>query len=155
MMKNKLEQARLSLRNQICKGLELIRRIWGIQFIRFLFTGGINTLFGYTIYTLLILIHLHFSIASLCSAILGILFNFFTTGRIVFSNKDNKLIFKFFGVYGILYLVNVFLLSLFNYIHMDMVLAGGILLLPIALLSYFLNKLLVFSERSAKSSHGE
>lgn len=148
-MKNNQEKNRFSLRVLTNNVIEFIKKIWGIQFIRFLFTGGINTLFGYTIYTLLILIHLHFSIASLCSTILGILFNFFTMGRIVFTNKENKLIFKFFGVYGISYLVNVFLLSIFNHYHVDMVLAGGILLLPIALLSYFLNKLLVFNKRAA------
>ena len=89
---------------------------------------------------------IHFSIASLVSTIIGVLFNFFTTGRIVFKNSDFKLILKFIGVYGITYLVNLLFLSIFNRYHVDLVLAGAILLIPMALLSYFLNNALVFKK---------
>jgi putative flippase GtrA len=132
------------------KILGFTRRFWEIQFLRFLVTGGINSLFGYSIYSLFILMHVHYSIASLGSTILGVIFNFFTTGRIVFKNSNIKLVFRFVGVYGISYIVNLLFLSIFNHFQVNMVLAGAILLLPIALLSYFLNKKLVFKVKDPK-----
>ena len=122
----------------------LVKKFWSIQFFRFLLVGGINTLFGYLIFSVLILLKLHFSIASLLGTILGVIFNYFTTGRIVFNHRDTRLIVKFFGVYGITYLVNLFFLNIFDKLHMNMLLAGAILIFPIALLSYFLNKKFVF-----------
>lgn len=124
---------------------EFIRKMWEIRFIRFLFTGGINTLFGYAIYSLFILFHLHYSLASLASWIIGVLFNYLTTGRIVFKINNIKVFFKFIGVYVITYIVNLLLLSILNYFDVNMVLAGAIILFPVAILSFFLNKKLVFT----------
>lgn len=86
-----------------------------IRFIKFLGVGVINTLFGYGIFALFLFLGLHFSLASLIGTILAVIFNFFTTGRIVFNNKNNLLIWKFILVYAILYLINLFLLSIINY----------------------------------------
>ena len=126
------------------KIVSLVKRVWAIRFARFLFVGGINTLFGYLVYSAFILLNVHYALASFMSTIIGIVFNFFTTGNIVFRNKNPKLIVRFFGVYGITYLINLGFLKIFESIHMNMVLAGAILLLPMAVISYFLNRALVF-----------
>lgn len=122
----------------------LVKRVWSIRFARFLVVGGINTLFGYLVYSAFILLNIHYALASFMSTVIGIVFNFFTTGNIVFRNKNPKLILRFFGVYGITYLINLGFLKIFDSMHMNMVLAGAIVLLPMAVISYFLNRALVF-----------
>lgn len=118
------------------------------KFIRFLIVGGINTLFGYSVFALFIFLNFHYSIATLISVILGILFNFKTTGKLVFENNENTLIFKFIGVYIGIYFVNVIGLKMFNILKVDMYLAGVLLILPTAIISFILNKKYVFKQKS-------
>ncbi|MFA5793885.1 MAG: GtrA family protein [Candidatus Brocadiia bacterium] len=117
------------------------------QFIRFLIVGGVNTVFGYSIYALFIYIGLHYTIAALASTILGVLFNFKTTGIFVFKSNRNSLLFKFIGVYAVIYLLNIACLKIFNMLEVNMYLAGAILILPLAVLSFILNKKYVFKEQ--------
>jgi putative flippase GtrA len=146
------QPAKPSLKSRL---YEFIKRVWSIRFVRFLVIGAINTLFSYLVYALLILLNVHYSIASLVSTILGIIFNFFTTGRIVFNNKENKLILKFFMVYLVTYLVNLLCLRGLELLHMDMLIAGAITTLPIALLSYLLNSIFVFKKFQLPGRHQE
>lgn len=127
------------------KLINLIKRLWAMRLVRFFVIGVVNTLFSYIIFSLLSLIGLHYSLAKLISTVLGIIFNFFTTGRIVFNNHDNRLVFRFFFVYGITYLVDL----LFLYLMVDkgglnQMIAEAIATVPVALLSYLLNSLLTF-----------
>lgn len=115
------------------------------RFIKFLFVGGLNTAFGYGIFALFIWVGMHYSVASFFSTVLGIIFNFFTTGRLVFANSDNSLIFRFLVVYGLNWLINVtliWLITLLGYTNMYVI--GMVLLLPCAVVSYVLMKLFVF-----------
>lgn len=121
-----------------------------IQFIKFLFVGCLNTAFGYLMYSLFLFIGFHYALASLLGTILGIFFNFKTTGGLVFKNKNNFLIFKFFAVYSIVYTVNVTSLKIFDYFNINLYLAGFILLFPLALLSFILMKRFVFGEKNAQ-----
>jgi putative flippase GtrA len=119
------------------------------KFIRFLFVGILNTLFGYSIYVLFLYCNLSFSIAALLSTIIGVLFNFKTTGRYVFRSDDNKLIFRFITVYALLYLFNVTGIKLLNTVKVSYVLAGALMLIPMAILSFLLNKKFVFKHDQA------
>ena len=76
--------------------------------------------------------------------ILGILFNFKTTGVIVFNSRDNSLIFKFFGVYGVVYVLNVLGLYLFSLAGVGAYISGALLILPMACVAFVLNKKFVF-----------
>ena len=116
--------------------IELIRRLWAIPFLRFLVVGGINTLFSYAVYALLILLGLHYVLAALIATICGILFNFKTTGTLVFKNKDNRLILRFFAVYSFTYLINIGLLKLFDIAGVGSLVAGAIIVLPLAIVSF-------------------
>jgi putative flippase GtrA len=122
----------------------LVKRVWAVRFLRFLIIGGVNAAFGYSIFALFILLGLHYVFASLLGQICGILFNFKTTGEIVFKNRNNRLLFKFIGVYFITYLVNIGLLKLFAVIGVSSLAAGAIIIIPVALLSYYLSKRYVF-----------
>ena len=114
------------------------------QLVKFLLVGGLNTLFGYAVFAVLISTGLHYTIAVFIGTIIGVLFNFKTTGKLVFDSHDNTLIWKFFAVYGIIYLLNIIGLYFFKKISVDLYLAGAILILPMALVSYGLNKRFVF-----------
>ena len=114
------------------------------RFIRFLIVGVINTIFGYSLFSLLILLNFRYEIAALISTACGIFFNFKTIGIIVFKNKKNTLIFKFIGVYAIIYLMQIFLLKQLIAYKINLFVAGALILLPLALVSYTLNKIFVF-----------
>ena len=116
------------------------------RFIRFLFVGALNTLFGYSVFSLFIYIGLHYALASFLATILGVLFNFMTIGKLVFESHNNRLLVKFFGVYGILYLLNVLGLKWLHWFDLNMYLAGFLLIFPLAMLSYFMNKKFVFQK---------
>jgi putative flippase GtrA len=128
----------------IRKIIDLIRRLWSIPFLRFLVVGGINTVFGYSVFALFILLGLHYVLAALLGQICGILFNFKTTGTLVFKNRDNRLIFRFFGVYLITYFLTIGLLKLFDMAGVTPLVAGAIIVLPMGLVSFLLMRKLVF-----------
>jgi putative flippase GtrA len=106
--------------------------------------GGINTLFSYAVFAVLTVLGLHYVWAALLATICGILFNFKTTGTLVFKNRDNRLIFRFFAVYAIVYLLNIGLLRLFNMVGVGSLIAGAVNALPIAVVSFLLMRKFVF-----------
>lgn len=124
---------------------ELIRKL-DLPFIRYLIVGGINTLFGYGLFALFLYMGMHYSLAALTATILGVVFNFKTTGKLVFKSSDNRLIVRFFAVYGMVYVIQVGLLKGFELLGLNLYIAGAILLLPLAVLSFLLNKKLVFNK---------
>lgn len=124
-----------------------VTKFWSNQFLRFLLVGGINTVFGYCMYALFTFTGLHYAIAMLLAQVSGVIFNFYTTGKIVFNNSDARLFIRFFCVYITIYVVNVLLLGAFERALYNMYIAGALLILPNALLSFSLNKILVFSKR--------
>lgn len=114
------------------------------QLLRFVLVGGLNTAFGVGIYCLAIFIGLPYFMATLVSNILGVLFNFLTTGNLVFRNSNPLLITRFVACYVVIYFVNTAFVKL-------MLMAGfnnywaGILVTPIvALCSYGLLKYFVY-----------
>ena len=115
------------------------------QFIKFLFVGGINTLFAYSVYALFLFIGLHYSISVLLSNILGVLFNFKTTGSVVFKNNENKRLLNFVLVYIFMYFLTVLELKIFSIFGFEnMYLNYAIIVLPNAFITFNLMKLFVF-----------
>ena len=117
------------------------------RFLRFLIVGGINAAFGYLVFALFIYLKFHYSLAAFLSTVLGVLFNFRTTGRLVFGSADNNLIFRFFGVYTIIYILNTGVLKVFRHYAFDMYLAGFLLLAPMAVIAFVLNRRFVFRSK--------
>lgn len=123
----------------------LFINFWEYKFFRFIIVGIVNTAFGYALFALLIYLKFHYSIAVLISTILGVLFNFKTIGEIVFNNKSNRLILRFCMVYFITYWLNVFIIFIFKkVISENLYLVGFLALIPVALITFFLNKYFVF-----------
>jgi len=111
--------------------------------------GGINTLFGYGLFALLITLGVHYTIAVLIGTILGVLFNFKTTGALVFKNKNNKLLFKFFAVYSVNYVIYVGGIKLLSRCISDSRISGAIVLPVAVIVMYFLQKKYVFKSTEA------
>jgi putative flippase GtrA len=114
------------------------------QFIAFLLVGGINTLFGYGVYAFFIFIGFHYLYASLFSRLLGFIFNFFTMGKLVFKKLDIKLIKKFIIFNIITYFLFIILIKLFSLWNINVYISGLIASGFMAILSYVINKYLVF-----------
>ncbi len=115
---------------------------------RYLLVGILNTSFGYSLYAIFIFIGLHYSIAVLLSTVIGVIFNFKTIGILVFKSKNNALIVKFILVYVFTYCLNVVFLRILKELNFDMYVAGILLLVPIALISFLLHNSFVFREKT-------
>lgn len=121
-----------------------IARLVDQPFFRFLWVGILNTIFGYSVFLIMLLLGLYSNIALLIATIAGVLFNFKTIGHLVFANTSKNKLVPFIGQYIFLYILNWFLLQkLLNY-GMKPAIAQLILLLPIATLSFIMNKFLIF-----------
>ncbi len=114
------------------------------KFIRFLFVGALNTLFSLTLYWIMVFFGVHYSLALFIASMLGILFNYKTTGKLVFENDSNKLILRFCAVYLVTYLLNVGGLKLLLLVGVDKYSGAIITTIPLAIVSFVLSKKFVF-----------
>lgn len=123
--------------------------LWGIfsfipeRFFKFLFVGVLNTLFSYTIYALFVSFGLGANLSLFLQYIIGVLWNFKTTGVIVFKSSNNRLLLRFVLCYVFTFVLNsVSLRFLLNYTNEYI--AQAILVLPVAIVSFLLLKVFVF-----------
>lgn len=91
---------------------------------------------------------MHFTIAILIATVFGVIFNFFTIGRIVFKNKSNSnfTFIKFVLLYTVLYFLNIFIIMLLNLINNNLYINGAIAVVLLAIISFVINKYCVFEE---------
>jgi putative flippase GtrA len=129
----------------------LVFRVWHClaefftaRFLRFLAVGVLNAAFGYGCYRLLLYLGLSYPLALFCATVVGVLFNFQTTGRFVFGSGDNRLIWRFIMVYAILYGINVGMIHMLILWHISASIAGALALPPMALLTFLFNRSFVF-----------
>ena len=113
--------------------------------IRYLIVGAINTGFGYSVFALLTYTGLHYPLALFFATVAGVLFNFRTFGRFVFTNTDWRLIWRFFAVYSLLYVVNVASVFVIMMYLDNVYMANAIVLVFIASLGFVLNRSFVYA----------
>ncbi len=118
--------------------------LYAPNFLRFLIIGLVNTVFGYSIYWLLLSSQFDYRLAALCSTIIGIIFNYKTIGKYVFNCAGKASIVNFFMVYCFLYLLNIFGIFLFLIIGLNQAVGGFLMIFPCAIIGFFLNKRFVF-----------
>ncbi len=114
------------------------------QFILFLLVGGINTGFGYLMYAMFIYLGFNYPMALLLATLICPFFNFLTTGRIVFKNRDNRLVVRFIALYAVLYFVNVGVLKCFTFVTTNLYLGGFYTTCVMAIVAFICQKRLVF-----------
>lgn len=131
--------------------LLLLRYLWGLwrhsTFLRYLFIGGINTLFSYAVYALGLYFGLNYQLANLLALILGIISSFILQGRIVFKNTDKRLFLQFLFFWFILYSFNIFFIGVIINFGFNPYEAGAIALVPIVLISFVIQKTIIFRLR--------
>ena len=114
-------------------------------FIRYLLVGLLNTAFGYAVFALLIFCGLHYPIALFIATVAGIFFNFRTFGCFVFNQRDWRFIWRFFAVYGLLYVLNVgCVFMLMKYLD-NVYAANAVSVFFIAGLGFLLNRRFVYA----------
>lgn len=116
------------------------------RFLRYLAVGGLNTAFGFAAYSGLILAGAPFWLALFLANIAGILFNFVTTGTLVFRASLTGRLTRFIAAYLCLYGANLLLLSLLRRWIAGEIYAQALLALPMAALAYVLINRFVFNE---------
>lgn len=112
---------------------------WCLKLARFLSVGLLNTLVGYLIYALLIMTHMPPLLALFVATVVGVIFNYFSIGRLVFRNRNRWATFiRFICAYALVYVLNAVLLKgLIRYFLLDPFVAQ-ILCIPLSVLSTWL-----------------
>ena len=120
--------------------VNLIRNLHHYRVVKFLAIGFVNTLFGYCVYAGLIFLKLPYLFALFLATVAGIVFNYFSFGRVVFRVRGGWRVFaKFVIAYAMVYTVNATLLSLLTHDHyLNAYIAQAACVLPSAAMSWIL-----------------
>jgi len=127
-----------------------IQTLWNWEFFRFLFAGAINTLFGYAIFVLAILVGIHYAIAIIISTVTGSIFNYFSYGIIAFRILDKKIVLRFIILYAVLYFFNLAIFKLFLLITSNKIVVGAMCLPIMVAVTYFSSKKFVYNKKNGK-----
>ena len=115
------------------------------QLIRFFVVGGLNTLFGYSLFAILTYVGVAYPLAIALATVGGVLFNFQSVGRLVFDGAPRSRFWRFVGVYCVVYGVNVGGVHLLLKLVHNVYFANAIMLVPLSLLAFILNRRFVFN----------
>lgn len=115
------------------------------RFIKFLLVGGLNSLFGLATYALVLKLGQPVWLSLLAGNLAGIVFNFFTTGGLVFRSLDIRRAPRFVLAYLCVYGLNLASVHWLSPHCGGALIAQVILTLPLAVLSYVLMSRFVFA----------
>jgi putative flippase GtrA len=115
---------------------------------RFLVVGALNSAVGYGLFAGLVLLGLSPEAALLIATVLGVIFNFATTGHFVFGNRNLHRIMRFIVVYSVVYLFNAAALRGLTLLMVPPLLAQLILLPVAAVMTFVALRSFVFKEKS-------
>lgn len=119
------------------------QELW--RFLLFLAVGGLNTLVGYGIFAALILLGLATSAAVVLGTILAVLFNFVTTGGVVFKSRAGRLLPRFVAVYAVQMCLNLGAMRVLEGAGLHPLIAGALILPFLVVFTYFAMRRFVFS----------
>ena len=128
----------------LCRGPGAVRTLLQSRPLRFIAIGIVNTIFGYAVFAGFYQASGSHRLSIIGATIVGVSFNFFTTGRIVFGSSNNRLILRFFAGYAISLGANLVLLEILVRLGVNALVAQLISLPPVVVLTYFVNARLVF-----------
>ena len=115
------------------------------QFFRFLLVGLLNTVVGYCLFAFFTWSGLAYPLAIAMATLGGVVFNFQSTGRLVFSGAPWSRIGRFSGVYTVIYGLNVGAVALLLGAGFNVYAANALVILPLALIAYLLQQKFVFT----------
>ena len=131
----------------------MLKNIFKRQEIRFLFVGGLNTLVGYGLYAIFLMLNVNYLIANTLSTVLGVLHSYLWNRFFTFKSKEkaSKEIVKFVSVYIISYLLGTATLFCFtSFLQLSPYIAGFINLFITTLISFFGHKYFSFSSENGR-----
>jgi putative flippase GtrA len=82
-----------------------------VELSSFIATGMLNTCFGYCVYALMVLAGFRPPTALLIATVMGVAFNFFTFGKVVFKRLNWRRVPQFLVIYAVNYLGSIWILS--------------------------------------------
>jgi putative flippase GtrA len=116
-----------------------------VQLFRFLVVGGLNTLFGYSLFAVLTYLGLKYPLAIGLATIGGVMFNFQSVGRLVFNGAPRSRFWRFVGVYCLIYVLNLGGVRILLGVGTNIYIANALTLIPLSLLAFVLNRRFVFN----------
>ncbi|MDB5850270.1 MAG: hypothetical protein JWP29_4022 [Rhodoferax sp.] len=115
--------------------------------VRYVVVGVLNTSVGYLLYVLFLLLGFEYKLANLLALLVGIAFSFKTQGVLVFKNSDNSLIFRYLACWTLIYFSNTYIIGKFIGLGFSEYAAGAIATPINVLLSYVIQKYLIFKKK--------
>ena len=113
--------------------------------VRFLLAGAVNTLFGFVVYSLLIISGAAVWLAVLIGTLAGTAFNFLTTGGYVFRDLTLRRFPRFLLAYSLVLAINLALIESLSGLISDKILLQALIAPPLAIISYLLMSRCVFN----------
>ena len=117
------------------------------RMLTFLAVGVINTVVGYGLFAALFLTTQSYRVAAVVAYVLGTLFNFFSTGRLVFKSSRASALLPFIAGYLVILGANLLLLELLVGLGMNALIAQAVSLPLLVVASYLINSRLVFRQQ--------
>jgi putative flippase GtrA len=112
-----------------------IRALTNHRILRFLSVGMLNTIFGYAVYAILLFVNVPYLIALFIATVAGVIFNYFSFGRLVFRGLGGRVVFgKFIITYVIVYISNAVLLDLLTKNLIFSPYVGQVICIPLSVL---------------------
>ncbi len=119
-------------------------KLWNSRMVRYVFVGGMNTVFGFAVYALLAPTSLPTWLILIIANVAAISFNFATTGSIVFRDLKLQRIPRFLLIYGIIFLTYLTLIEWLSPMIGGRIMAMAVVVLPVSALNYILQMMFVF-----------
>jgi putative flippase GtrA len=113
--------------------------------VRFILVGGLNTVIGYALFALLVATGLNYPYAMMLTTSIGVMVNFKSTGKLVFNNSNNRLLFKFIALYVFIYFFNIMLIRGLDFFFHNVYISGIFSIMAAAVVSYYGNKNFIFT----------
>ena len=129
-----------------------LNQLFTQQLLRYVVVGTVNTSFAYLVYALVIFLGGGYRSAALISAVLGVLFSFWTQGTFVFKSLTWQDMLRYFGVWAGLYFVNIQIIGWLLTLGLNAYVSGALSTVPMVVLGYLGMKYFVFKPASAPTS---
>jgi putative flippase GtrA len=130
----------------------MVGKLLNRRVVRFLGVGVLNSAFGFLVFSAVVWLGQGVVMALIAGNAAGLVFNFFSTGGLVFRTLALHRLPKFVACYVSMLLVNYALIEVLTPLHNSQIVAQAVLTLPMAGLSYVIMTFWVYKTLTDKDS---